>query len=728
MTDLKKQPGFRGFSLLEVLVAIVIFAIGMLALGALQGSLTRSASDANLRTVAANIAERTIEDLRTFRLIDTDPDGVLLAYNDIVSDDNPVTVTDGALVFQRLMTVTDYFYDKAADSFSTTAPTGIAVSDFKLVEVNVAWDSADFYRDSEQDDVTGAGLGTGEITLSAIVSSMSAQGGARVTTQTDETQFTPSVNYNPGANPDIVSLALGQNKFKESLTPQPDVIRASELVETRFDVITYSQSDAGSLFLRREEFLTVSCECTLYGAPDSDEDGGRRPTAWAGDEYLEPVFVAKPYGVSANNQQSAFCDTCCQDHHDGGSHEDDPDSDPASILYDPFRAAADYWTEGTFDGDHKHYKKDRRGNLSLATNEGDVYVEACRLVRKDGFFRVAQDFRQEGNNVFPYDYLDQTSEVGAYSTYVTDEVGTFVDALTDDYASSPPVLNPPQRTPFGQTAAGGDLTSAYTFLPTALGTDYQQLRSRGIYIDYLSEDLREVIDCLQGGGTATECSNLSGNRIKLDKTGSTNVLELVPFFDVQLTFLNRWNENPPARPVETSNQPLETNNTHSRGLANRTQSAGSSQVLASGHRGNLGLTDTDPIDLNFLANTSSAELQVIINTDNPPAPDGVVVTGVITSGVPGLQAAQVDIEATDATCERTPVGFSCLVPTGGSPTLKVSNYRKPNVNTIACSYEATLPSTSRSTDANNPFTIFSLQTALDTIEYQISIEQNSCAL
>ena len=48
-----------------------------------------------------------------------------------------------------------------------------------------------------------------------------------------------------------------------------------------------------------------------------------------------------------------------------------------------------------------------------------AYMEACRMVRKDGFWRVAQDLRQEGLNLFPEDYLDNTTEVGAYSDYIT---------------------------------------------------------------------------------------------------------------------------------------------------------------------------------------------------------------------------------------------------------------------------------------------------------------------
>ncbi len=58
--------GARGMTLLDVLLAIVIFVFGMLALTALQGNLTRSSTDANARTAATSIAEELIEDMRTF--------------------------------------------------------------------------------------------------------------------------------------------------------------------------------------------------------------------------------------------------------------------------------------------------------------------------------------------------------------------------------------------------------------------------------------------------------------------------------------------------------------------------------------------------------------------------------------------------------------------------------------------------------------------------------------
>jgi prepilin-type N-terminal cleavage/methylation domain-containing protein len=728
-----KATSQKGFSLLEVVIAIAIFAIGMLALASLQGSLTRAATDANLRTIAANIAERTIEDLRGFGRIDVDPADLIPAYADII-DSAATDITDGNIVFSRSIEVTDYYYDLPNDNFTVTAPTGIAVSDFKLVEVTVSWGAgADFQIDDSQ-ELTSAEIGSGEITLSAMVSSVSTQGAGRVSTQEDDNDFDPFINYTPGENPDIVSLTLGPTRFKESLTPEPRVIREEELVETRFDVVTYSQSGDSSLFLRREEFIAVSCECTLR-APSGDSSlAGRRPAIWVGDEYLEPEFVSKTYGESANNIQSPFCDTCCQDHHDGGTGTYDPDNDTGAILFNPYRAKLDYWgVDDTFSGDHKHYKKNRRGELSIADSAGDTYVEACRLVRKDGFFRVAQDFRMEGVNVFPYDYLDSSNEVTAYSTWLTTAVDTFTDTLvasgyssSDAYDFIAPDLGEPSRTPYPSIfTASGDLTLDYTVLPTALSADFQQLRSRGIYIDYMSKDLRDTIGCLDQGGDVDTCQY---GDVILDKTGSGNILEIIPFFEVQMTYLHRWTENPLNKPVDTTNETLVTNNAHSRGVASKEATTGNSTVTATGPIGVLGFTDSDPIDQNYNSELFGNEIQVRIDTSGNPTSTDTIVVGHITSGVNGVQATNVEIEGNNATCNRTNEGFICQIPTGSTnATVELSNYNKRNDNNIvACNYDDEITVVRGSDTANRPWSLFGLSNAVAGYIYNFSIEPVSC--
>ncbi len=52
--------GSQGVALLEVLVAILLFALGVLALVGLQGALTRAQTDAKIRTDAAALAGEVI--------------------------------------------------------------------------------------------------------------------------------------------------------------------------------------------------------------------------------------------------------------------------------------------------------------------------------------------------------------------------------------------------------------------------------------------------------------------------------------------------------------------------------------------------------------------------------------------------------------------------------------------------------------------------------------------
>ncbi len=607
-----------GFSLMEVLVGIVIFSIGMLALGSLQGALTRSMAEAKVRTEAVNIAEETIEAQRGFFQIATTVN--TLAYADIT--DATQSVTRNNVSYTVTQDVTDYYYDLQTDSFNTTAPTGITISNYKTVMVTVAWADDRNFVINEGNEMTASSLGGGEIQLTGSIAHVSVAAAGRVLSESEQTLDAPPVDYNPGQRPDVVSLSLGDNKFKESLLPEPDVIRRDELVETRFDVITYSQTNAGAIFLRREEFMTVACDCILKAPPGDAESAGRRPVVWAGDEYVRGYYVDKPYGVSANSQQSQFCNECCQDHHDGGSHADDH-GDTAVNKMAPFKLDSEYISDSSspFRGDHKHWNRARNGALVEAVGDGDVYVEACRMVRQDGYFRVAQDFRQEDLHAFPIDYLDDSGEIAVYSDYATGAAIAYAEATYVDYENAPPCIggpsceaDPPMQSAYSSpiaTDADGNPTQmpSWTTLPLGANAE-QQLRSRGLYIDYLSYDLRRVLEyCNPDSHDADDDACKSGDVI-LNKTGSVNPLELIPFFDVQMTYLNRWNESPINVPVDTTNEALADHNAHSRGVISKSVDGALSTVMSSGHRGNLGFTDTQPIDLSYESFVSSTEMMV----------------------------------------------------------------------------------------------------------------------
>ena len=706
-----------GFSLVEVLVGIIIFALGMLALAQLQGNLAKNSADGNARTVASNIAEEVIEDARRFSQVTSD--GSNPAYNDIV--DGTISIERGGVNYTITSDVTDYYYNSGTGSFTPadSPPSGVGASDFKSLDITVSWNTGQSLTIDESNSTTTGTLGSGSIQLTDVISSITSPSGGKVSlTNPGDTNIAPPVDYNPGENPDIISIRLGDNKFKESTTPLPDVVRTDELVETRFDVVTYSQDDAGATFLRREEFRAVSCECTLRIA-DAEGDGGLRPTIWDGNDYTEGEFVTKAWGESATNQQSDFCTLCCRDHHDGGVGTEDQLGDPGRARYNAFRSSADYHSSGSFAGDHKHYDRDLNGNMELADSDGDTYVEACRMVRKNGFFRIAQDLRQEGLNSFPGDYLDQEAEVDVYSEYVTDVVIQYETDIgtTNLYESNPPVLleasamTPPLVFPASTYETASSMTAG--------GTTEQQLRSRGVYIDYMSDDLRTIVNCLEqtnGDGDGCNAPNV------------TTALEIIPFYDVQLTWLARWNETPNNNPVDVSNEAIRDANSHSRGIATLEAGFGFSTVNSAIHSGNLGLTGTDPVDTRYVDEIEDKDLFVLaVDFSTPPPLSGTTVAGNISSSVSGVKAADIEIEASNAQCDRTNTGYECVIESGAvNPRLTVSNYFKRNRVLLACSDEMSINGTSHSGDTpSSNWTRFNLPSTSSTTAH-IVIREDSC--
>jgi len=715
----RKRPekfSSRGYTLIEVLVGMIIFALGMMALASLQGNLARNSGDSNARTVANNIAEEVIEAARTFGQIPlADPPGSADAFADIVTGGMDETIERGGMAYTITSVVTDYFYDADSASFGTENTGSAAYPEMKELELTVSWNSS---QDFQLDESNTAQIGTGSITLTDIISSFTTGSTGKVAlVSVDSSGYAPPVDYNPGENPDIVSIQLGQNKFKESTTPLPDVIRTNELVETRFDVVTYSQDNAGATFLRREEFRAVSCECTLR-IPVAEAEGGLRPTVWDGYEYSDAEYVSKTFGESANSQQSDFCSLCCRDHHDGGTGEDDDVDDPGRSRFDAFRSGAGYHSgAGSLAGDHKHYNRDRQGDFVLAESDGDVYLEACRMVRKDGFFRIAQDLRQEGLNSFPANYLDEDGEIDEYSGYVTSAVSEYEYdmGVGTQYESSPPSL---------VSVADATLPSPVTFpassyetattLPTESGGTEQQLRARGIYIDYMSDELRTKINCLDDGIDGETCN----------APNVTTAMEIIPFYEVQLTWLTRWNESPNNNPVDVSNEAITNNNGHSRGKAKLESGFGFSTVSSKVHKGNLGLTGTDPIDGRYTNDEKDYSLYVLAFDagDSPPL-SGVVISGSIISSVNGVRASDVVIEATGAQCDRTNTGFECSLEVGANNTwLTISGYSRGNLPLFGCSDVLEI----HGTESNgNNWTRFILPAASTDVA-DIVIREDSC--
>jgi prepilin-type N-terminal cleavage/methylation domain-containing protein len=682
--DMKRN---NGFSLLEILLAIVIFVVGMLALAHLQTNLTRSAVDSNARTVAASVAEEILEELRGFQRISTDPNGTVFAFADIDSAFIAGTVPRGGINYVVTGDVKGYDFntDKTAVIETDPAVAGV-LYDFKTIELTVTWNNNQEFLIDEGTTISNTAMDSGRIVLKDVIHSIPALADAVVAAEM-EAIGGPIVEYLPGLNPDIVAIQLSNEKFKESTTPKPDVIRRDELVETWFDVITYSTvtGDDGdeSFFLRREEFLVVSCECTMRSPGGSPT--GFKPTTWNGTEYVEGDFVVKPYGESANNQQSTYCDTCCRDHHDGG-----PGTTPDDELYDPRKD----WTVGSSTSNHAHYARNNRGELSTTpVTAGNDYVEACRMVRKDGFMRVAQDFRQEQFIGLPQSFLANSTGVEAYSDYVTAAVDDFIDDLLNG-DSAPSLDAPADRNPaMSYPANASNNRMGLPVLSPA--SNSAQLVTRGIYIDHVTAEAMTLLDCLaptQLGGQGETPETCNAGDI-------TNYREVFPFFDVQTTWLSWWEDDVNANPIEVTSEALADNNAHSRGLASITGATAADVSITSGmHRGNVGITATDPIDNLHYTGLATGQTELFLEANgggSPPVVDGTQFSGSIGSAVGGVQASGTTFSGSQGVnCTMNVTQFNCVISDTAAvpPTLTISGYWKNNNTDLwVCESTGVLP-------------------------------------
>ncbi len=733
-----------GMTILDVLLGIVIFVVGMLALASLQGNLTRSTSEGNARTVGTNLAEEMIEELRVFeslRATSTCPTGLdAIAAENVFQCivDGSASVTRNGLAYTVAVDVTDYYFMPDLVTLTdnpSDLPSGrdTTISDFKHLELTVSWD-ANSFLDNEGNTISAGDMGAGSFSVASIIPSIPQLGSAEIAAEDDGELGAPPVLYTPGARPDIIAVNLQNDKFKESTTPAPELVKGNDLVENWFDVITYNNAN-NAVFLRREEFVAITCECTLK-AKQSGTKTGFLPTVWTGENYttMGPVgadgeveMVAKAYGVSANNQQSQYCDTCCRDHHD-----DDTGSYTADrFLYDPSRE----WSEDAdATDDHEHYSRSKQGDLDIA-GSNDNYVEACRMVRKDGFMRVAQDFRQEGLLSFPEGYLDVLSSVNEYSSYVTNSVYDFYNrnrnTLTPPSGdpASGPAPSPAWSYDFPAdklTAGGLDNEADTTSLPL-LGLDSQQMRSRGIYIDHLTPEVQTIFNCVTSGGS--DCL----------PDGVDNVLQVLPFYEIQTTWLASWESDPAGDPVSVTSETV-SNGTYSRGLAVLEDADASDQikVMTGMFRGNIGLTVTDPITeaektVGSAQSVHDLYIDIGLGDDGSDDDSRYIWSGTLESSVNQIDAADAIVTpGGNAFCSRSGIDINCSTPNDEPGSITITGYTRKQGQTwipywICLTNPGGLSVTAQVADGVNNSTTISWSAGTAPDDVIISIEQDSCA-
>jgi len=423
----------RGFSLVEVFVALLILSVGLIALAKLQVDLVRGSADARTRTIALSLAEEKVEDLRTFAVTDgtgswsTAASPMAWSYiaanagGRIASQPSYSSTLEVAGVrFLRTWT--------AADRNFTNVASGITART-KDVTVTVSWANEAGVTQSVNTVANVVEIPPGNVGLASEPVASRPAG--------------PQVSYTPGLAPDIISINIGGGKKRETTKPLPDVVGNSGTNVVSFDVVNYNSSNKVT---RREGFRTINCGCNIDTAGPA-----RTPAHWTyvGNLLRETpgVVVTKTRGsYSANGQGfDDLCVVCCRDHHDYSS------------------GGTDYRYNPTDTSNHLHYKRQNNGTYTAATSVGDAYDEACRLKRINGVFQVFEDWNLQAVNVMPAtDLVDGTSTQTAYKGYIADLVRKYVDS-----SQTNPVVP--------------------TFSTTTMApAEIKQIEARVIYIDYMT--------------------------------------------------------------------------------------------------------------------------------------------------------------------------------------------------------------------------------------------------
>jgi type IV pilus modification protein PilV len=583
-----KYPGFyKGFTLLEIMISVLIISVGLVALANLQTKLSRYSATAKQRTLAVNLAEQQIETMQAISVLGSTGAGSCAtepgAFDDLAACTSGVTVDSGSGAFTMTWTISQYLQNADGTTEAYVAAPNLRRPDLKLVTIKVAW-------------VDGRGVQQ-DIELSDIVDATSIFNSGRIHARI-ESNAPPMTVFNPAEFPGVVAIAIGEEKLKGSTTPEPTIQNKGNNVITSFDVVTYLQSGAQAYLERREEFKVLNCVCQLNAGLGT----GREPTVWDGEKYVLGANVSKRTGQvsTLESGQPAACQICCNDHHDGPV---------ADTSYDPYRP--DFAGEtGGFDflGDHAHYNI--VDGLKVLATEGDAYLEACRFIRKDGFFVLASDLSLQNLDVVPAAY--PTNLNAQYSTSVIDFVTDFVTEVDPQiYAGTLP-------DPIYTSLAPGIFLGNVGVIKPAM--------SRGIYVDFMTHELLKKIKCLQAGDTGPY-------EDYCDPQIDPPWQEILPFFDLDVTALANWSKGSPA--ILVSNSPISDvdSASFSRGAVQLSQEHYdiATDATASIEQSNSGLTDTNPVDAHDeLENSDDIPVTVVIG-GNPPA-DGFQVQGNIMAG------------------------------------------------------------------------------------------------
>lgn len=626
----------KGFSLIEVMISLVVLAVGVLALSSIQTTLIKNSSNANQRSIAVSLAQKKIDDLKSYSLLTSGTTWAAesipasgLAFSHIADNagGSPVGSSElgagniqmGNTTYTLSWTVENYIHNAALSAPIVSTPPS-TYPDMKLVSVAVTWD--DELGEQQQ------------VMLSTVIDSYPPTATA-LSDNSSIGSVGPLANYTPEAAPDVIDIEVdtGDGINRQASKPLPDAVKTGSDSNTHvtFEVMSYYTAASEIFASRQEEFETVDCTCTLQAGTSEafppahvvwDEDVNDRY-----DYVSEKISKITAAQTNNANDVDELCAICCRDHHD---------ADASAVKY----------VAGTTSGNHTHY----RTSDGAAAGTGDEYSESCRLKRVDGILRVFQDWNLIDLTVMNRtDLADGSALQAQYQTYVQ-------QLLLSEYgASTVPSSKPALRTPI-QTAVGNK----------------QQLESRGVYLDKVYQ--------LESTPGSTIVSTTHSSYI--NDTANLDRLEKVPFAELNLTLLSQWSSASTVQATVT-NEPVATISdpsndyygTYSRGWIDALVSTGASTVsgvdiTASIEPSNDGITQltVNPSPLTSL--TDTVDVRIAATGSN------VTVTGeLFLLDAPG--GVKVTLNTAECTFDSGSDGpYTCSFSSGTNVTISITAYKK----------------------------------------------------
>lgn len=546
MTRIHSHPGRRerGFSLIEVMIAIVVLSFGLLALAALQSSLFRAGAESKARANALAMAQQVVEDAKTFAYV-VPPDSTY-PVDDTYEGLATGTVTSstmGGVTFHGCRQVVTYRYNGTAFaalntiSYTTDPVTGAVTScsstgtvsspvpsvpEFKQVKVAVTWAGSD--NEARRVEVTDS------VASIAPADSIQVVRTPNTTSRAPEVWILPPGQGNPGVVPIAIGTSPdGSEMGAASSNPKPERFVQGVSSVTTFSVQTFTgAADAVEVRLNRKvDVAAASCVCNTTATVSTSTSPAYQPTVWNGKllAYQEPDLapVGKAIGIpssSTDPQIKSLCTACCRDHHDAASQ---------ARRVDPWRLAS---------GAHGHFGYRRSGQnydlsqglFAVGTQTNNEYIEACRLVRVNGRMRVAIDAMQNHLAVTPLNSVatgfENTGFVDQYSDFVSDYVNFAAQNVPTGYPAPTAKLPAPTQ---AQLDGYPGVVSPSTLDFTA-ASETRQLVTYGLYVDYLSAETLQAYECARNNDNTGSCLGL----------GTRNPLEYIPFYAVNTANLGNW--------------------------------------------------------------------------------------------------------------------------------------------------------------------------------------------